>query len=57
MTQSLKMEYLWVVALCIVQNDEEDFAIELSKMGNIYQGVTLTISAAKADHSKAGFRR
>jgi hypothetical protein len=54
-TQSLGFTYLWVDALCIIQDDKQDVATELAKMSSIYQGASLTISAASAKHSSEGF--
>lgn len=53
-TQALGLDYLWVDALCIFQDSEEDFLSETTKMGDIYRGSDITIqgsSAAKtSDH-------
>jgi Heterokaryon incompatibility protein (HET) len=54
-TRELKYKYLWVDALCIVQDDEEDRAQEVSKMSLVYSGASLTISATKTDNSEQGF--
>jgi hypothetical protein len=54
-TRSLGLEYLWVDAICIIQDDTEDCATELAKMSSIYLGSTLTISAASAKDSMEGF--
>jgi hypothetical protein len=43
--ETLGLRYLWIDRLCIVQDDEEDWARESSKMCNIYEGAVLTISA------------
>jgi hypothetical protein len=51
----LRFKYLWVDALCIVQDDDTDVAKELGKMSSIYYGATLTISAASAERSSEGF--
>jgi hypothetical protein len=51
----LRFKYLWVDALCIVQDDDTDVAKELEKMSSIYYGATLTISAASAERSSEGF--
>jgi Heterokaryon incompatibility protein (HET) len=44
-TKTLGLRYLWIDRLCIVQDDEEDWARESSQMCNIYEGAVLTISA------------
>jgi hypothetical protein len=54
-TQTLELSYLWVDALCIVQDDPLDCASEISKMASIYRGATVTISAASAKDSTEGF--
>lgn len=44
----LEIRYLWVDALCIVQDDAADWRRESSKMGAIYAGAYLTIAADAA---------
>jgi hypothetical protein len=56
-TRSLGLDYLWVDAICIIQDDPEDSAVELAKMSSVYLGSTLTISAASAKDSMEGFLR
>jgi hypothetical protein len=51
----LKIRYLWVDALCIVQDDAIDWALEASNMANIYSLASLTISAAIAADASEGF--
>jgi len=48
--------YLWVDALCIIQDDEEFKHSELDRMGDIYQGAMLTIVAAEGNDANAGIR-
>jgi hypothetical protein len=54
-TRALGISFLWVDALCIIQDDSRDMEIELARMGSIYQGATVTISAASSVSSKDGF--
>ncbi|CZR59390.1 uncharacterized protein PAC_09282 [Phialocephala subalpina] len=54
-TRELGCKYLWVDALCIVQDNDEERERELSKMAQIYSRALLTISAAKAEHADEGF--
>ncbi|CAF3563773.1 unnamed protein product [Fusarium graminearum] len=42
--RSLEFEYIWIDALCIVQDDERDWAHEAGIMGDIYSNAELTIS-------------
>jgi hypothetical protein len=53
--RSLDIYYIWIDALCIVQDDDEDKALEIAKMGSIYRGAALTIAAASAASSTDGF--
>ena len=54
-TRALKISYLWVDSICIVQDDSGDRAHELENMGDIYKHAVLTISASKADAASKGF--
>jgi hypothetical protein len=48
LTRALKIRYLWVDALCIIQNSSDDWKAESVKMADVYGGSFLTISAALA---------
>jgi hypothetical protein len=48
-TRRLGFRYLWVDALCIIQDSDEDKLVEIQNMGNVYRNSTLTISAARAE--------
>ncbi|GLA25380.1 hypothetical protein AnigIFM63326_002080 [Aspergillus niger] len=50
-------QYLWVDALCIVQDCEPDKIVELGKMASIYSGAILTICVMSAKSATEGFLR
>jgi hypothetical protein len=54
-TRSLGIRYLWIDALCIIQDDQADKSSEISAMGMVYKNATLTIAAASASSAKDGF--
>jgi len=45
-TRIFGVRYLWIDALCIVQDDGKDWRLQAKNMARIYQNATLTISAA-----------
>lgn len=53
--QKLGIRYLWVDALCIKQDDREDWDIEAQNMGLIYANACLTIAATSANGADKGF--
>ncbi|KAK3317020.1 heterokaryon incompatibility protein-domain-containing protein, partial [Apodospora peruviana] len=53
--RALRIPYLWIDALCIVQDDPGDLRTELSCMPGIYQRAAVTISAASATKADDGF--
>lgn len=54
-TRELKVRYLWVDALCIVQDSSDDWNREAAQMPSIYKNAVVTISAAAAVDSHQGF--
>ncbi|KAM5352903.1 hypothetical protein ACJ41O_005625 [Fusarium nematophilum] len=48
----LKIQYIWIDRLCIIQGDPKDFSIQAPKMGEIYGRAALTIAAASANSEK-----
>lgn len=56
-TQMLGYEYLWIDALCILQHDHNDWLEEGARMGSIYEGCELMISASNCNQSNDSFLR
>ncbi|KAF3016238.1 hypothetical protein E8E14_012302 [Neopestalotiopsis sp. 37M] len=54
-TRALEIRYLWIDALCIVQDDKEDWERESGEMASIYQHAYLTICAAASESVREGF--
>ncbi|KAI1390602.1 HET-domain-containing protein [Hypoxylon trugodes] len=54
-TRALGIPYIWIDALCIIQDSKEDWDREASKMFSVYAGASLTISALDATASTEGF--
>jgi hypothetical protein len=50
----LKIRYIWIDALCTVQDDPNDWAAESAKMAGIYHGSILTIAAASSSSASQG---
>lgn len=53
-TRGLKIRYLWVDSLCIVQDDANDWRRESAKMEKVYQSAYVTIVAASAKGGSEG---
>jgi hypothetical protein len=53
-TRELGIRYLWVDALCIVQDDIQDWQRESGAMIRIYSEAYFTIAAASASHCDGG---
>lgn len=55
-TRRLGIRYLWIDAICIIQDSHSDWSYEASRMSDVYKNSVLTISAAaSADHSHGCF--
>jgi hypothetical protein len=55
MTRALGLRYLWVDALCIMQDDSDAAGEELRSMAKIYNNAAVTISASCASSVQDGF--
>lgn len=56
-TRRLGLKYIWIDALCIIQDDPADWAREAQKMGSIYEHSYLTVAAAIPRHEGSGVFR
>ena len=54
-TRRLGIRYLWIDALCIIQDSTQDWEVECARMGDIYRNSMLTIAAVDAENSRVGF--
>lgn len=52
--RSLGISYLWIDALCIIQDDKADWLAEASKMASVYSNAYLTISASVSTSPDSG---
>ena len=50
----LGVRYLWIDAICIIQDSTEDWLNESGKMGSIFANAQLTLVAAAGEDSEAG---
>lgn len=54
LTRLLGMRYLWIDALCIIQDDREDWRREFANMCSIYENAAFSISALAPTDSSSG---
>ncbi|KAF2099169.1 HET-domain-containing protein [Rhizodiscina lignyota] len=54
-TKQLGIRYLWVDALCIIQDDSNDKYTEIGNMSGIYKNAAVTLSAARSRTCQDGF--
>ena len=54
-TRSLKLQYLWVDSLCILQDDPQEKAAEIDKMLGYFKEAEVTICAASSKAASEGF--
>ena len=56
-TRKLKIKFLWIDSLCIVQDDEEDWLRESMLMAEVYSHSYLNLAAAASSDSNGGLFR
>lgn len=56
-TRELQFKYIWIDALCIIQDSEEDWNQEASKMADIYNNSYCTIAATSSKDCDGGLAR
>jgi hypothetical protein len=50
----MRIDYLWIDSLCIIQDLKEDWKKEALTMGTVYEQATLTIAASEARTARDG---
>lgn len=53
--RKLKIPWIWIDSICIVQDDRSDWATEAKKMTQYYQGAVLTIACSASSRVDQGF--
>ncbi|KAJ5088548.1 hypothetical protein N7456_012164 [Penicillium angulare] len=53
--RALDIQYIWVDALCIIQDDEHDWEKEAANMGKVYSNALVTIAVTTGDSCQSGF--
>ena len=56
-TKSLNAQYLWIDALCVIQDSESDWAIEAGRMATVYANSSLNIAADASKDANGGLFR
>ncbi|KAF7671147.1 hypothetical protein GT037_010708 [Alternaria burnsii] len=54
LTKSLGIEYIWIDSLCIIQDDDIDWANECTRMTSVYMNSFINIGANAAGDSRGG---
>jgi hypothetical protein len=54
-TQKLGLSYLWIDALCIIQDNEIDKGAEVSRMATIYENAAVTIASSRTNSAIESF--
>jgi hypothetical protein len=54
LTRSLGIEYVWIDSLCIIQDDDQDWVNECTRMTSVYMNSFINIGANAARDSRGG---
>ncbi|OTB06896.1 hypothetical protein M426DRAFT_9322 [Hypoxylon sp. CI-4A] len=54
-TIDLGLEYIWIDSYCIIQDDDDDFALQMVDVPSIYAHSTVTIAASRSSTVSEGF--
>jgi hypothetical protein len=55
LSRELGIRYLWIDALCIIQDDETDWRKEAALMKDVYANAYLTVAASSIESPHEGF--
>jgi hypothetical protein len=53
----LGLDYIWIDSICIVQDDKEEWASEVARMGDIHSSAYVVLAATAANSAAEGFLR
>ncbi|KAI1428433.1 heterokaryon incompatibility protein-domain-containing protein [Xylaria sp. FL1777] len=53
--RKLGIQYVWIDSLCIIQDSEDDWRAESSRMATIYENSHITLAATKSGSGAGGF--
>ena len=53
-SRTLNMQYVWIDALCILQDSQDDWAAEAARMKDVYGGASITIAATNSRSTTDG---
>jgi hypothetical protein len=54
LTKRMGHRYIWIDSLCIIQDSEDDWHYESSRMGDVYKNSFCNISATAAEDGRMG---
>jgi hypothetical protein len=54
-TRELRVRYLWIDSICIIQGPDGDFAEEATKMEGVFSGAYCVLAASRAKSQQDGF--